>query len=552
MDQSLACESRTKPNNGDNKRRSFIVEKLKELEIVKAGLYDQLAGINSELENLKEKALAKGNNTVDIVNKEINLLQTKLKENEQAIAFFKEVLRKEYPTDTIESSTAKESVVSDLACVDAMSENDASGCGESDEKFKARTELRLHLLEKKVASFSKELPRDISSNVESKEQQPMTNDDLYCKTASKMAALLHDKEKEVEMLTALNLKYKECNQISCQEVTILSGKLEESLKARDEVEQRGMRQEEALMKVKFEKETLQEEFNVLKDRHSKCYDKLKEEKESQNEAIQHMRKQMEQLIDEGTGSLQNLEDKLRKKEASFSKERHQMITQLSTRDDQVVALRQKLADLEESIKIDEANRAAKPSDSVLDTNVIVTAVPSTESVTEPSKVAEKGATVESKVEVSGDIHDIGISKESIETTAPLKVSSDEIKKKNLASQTTAIEGLVKERNGIESDVKVLIEVSPEKATHKSPPPPPTPTAGKELFNLDSTNNYKDCTIDDSGEDKPKQTSSTTSAHVVQSGPNKDRLKTRLATCGDDKNSPTSGSLQTQGKDFQDK
>ena len=42
----------------------------------------------------------------------------------------------------------------------------------------------------------------------------------------------HDREKEVELLTSLNLKYKECNQISCQEVDIFWRKLDESSKAK--------------------------------------------------------------------------------------------------------------------------------------------------------------------------------------------------------------------------------------------------------------------------------------------------------------------------------
>ena len=63
----------------NDKRKVFVMTKLKELEINKGNLFDQLIKINNEFKGLQDRGLANVY-TMDIIRKEVGSLEAKLVE----------------------------------------------------------------------------------------------------------------------------------------------------------------------------------------------------------------------------------------------------------------------------------------------------------------------------------------------------------------------------------------------------------------------------------------------------------------------------------------
>ena len=197
---------------GTDKRRKFIVTKLKSLELNKMNMFDQLIKINNETKGLYNRGLANVH-TLDIVRKEISSLEAKLVENETAITFFQGVLRKEYLADSSDSSLA-ELKKGDLKYFDCSSTSTAK---DVDLSFRLKTEQRLHDLERKVASFDSK----------------KSSDD--CARTTKLEALVQEKEEAIELFAKLNSKYNERDAITNQEVIDLREKLANTSKIADEM-----------------------------------------------------------------------------------------------------------------------------------------------------------------------------------------------------------------------------------------------------------------------------------------------------------------------------
>ena len=110
-----------------------------------------------------------------------------------------------------------------------------------------------------------------------------------------------------------------------------------------ELEKSKLKQEKELIRYKYDKGVLKDQLKHLEEKHDVCGRNLRELKESNKESIQGMRRQMEQLMNEESGTSRHLEEKLQTQETNFNQEISQLKNQLSTRDDQVVGLRKQLS-----------------------------------------------------------------------------------------------------------------------------------------------------------------------------------------------------------------
>ena len=247
-----------------DKRKKFIVTKLKSLELNKMNMFDQLIKINNETKGLYNRGLANVH-TLDIVRKEIGSLEAKLVENETAITFFQGVLRKDYLVDSSDSSLAElKKVVGELKYFDCSATSTAK---DVDLSFRLKTEQRLHDLERKVVSFDSKKSDD-------------------CARTAKLEALVQEKDEAIELLAELNSKYNERDAITNQELIDLREKLANTSKIADEMTNKNQELSKQLTDSQESRESLIDDVAEFESKIKSRNDKIN----SQAQEIENLKK----------------------------------------------------------------------------------------------------------------------------------------------------------------------------------------------------------------------------------------------------------------------
>ena len=228
----------------DNK---VVFHKIQELESSKKELTGHLNNIKAELRNLYKRNLAK-KETVELVQKEIDSLKRKIKDKDRDIKYFKTILQNERLTSQPEDPTQlvksfKQKMDREFYCLlDSItmtpikpsksqgntSESNTSLVSE-DVPLKKRVSVleqkvdQLSTLENEFAKFKEQLLQKGDMPSPNKGFNEGSDEDK--KTIDDLKSLLHEKEREVELVKKLSGKYKEFEEMRCKESTILQERL---------------------------------------------------------------------------------------------------------------------------------------------------------------------------------------------------------------------------------------------------------------------------------------------------------------------------------------